>query len=139
MKNLALDLGFGGIEIDTWLAPSAGAGAFDTFSLDGADPSTMLVSRGRRSSEYDQFTLRSVIDPAWTLLAGHRALDILVPRNLSQLYFDPLMRKLDGLNGAGNGRAANGSWVGVYPDDSNAELLLIIDMVGPLKLPQHTS
>jgi len=68
-------------------------------------------------------------DPAMTLLTGHKVKD-LSDHTLAGLYLQPLLARLDKNN---EGRRANESIVGLYPEDPDAEVQIVIDMVsGPI-------
>jgi len=114
---LALSLGFGGIEVDTWLGPVNSskvvqASQEDSFPQSGSkSPSPTLLGD-------------EPLDPNMTLLAGHDMKDLAAYRTLKGLYLDPLMDILD----KNNGHRGNGGWVGVYPADPRAQLIVAIDM-----------
>jgi len=136
---LALNLGFGGIEIDTWLAPSTDRNVLRKKSNPHLSPTAAVndslsppsISTLAEEASYIELEL----DLDWTLVAGHRAIDILDRRTLSELYFEPLMKRLDMNNAdARMTRLRNDSWVGVHPGDPSAELLILIDMVSSVSL-----
>ena len=64
-------------------------------------------------------------NPALTLLTGHTVTDV-SDHTLAGLYFEPLLARLDKNNA---GRQANESVVGLYADDPDAEVQIVIDMV----------
>ncbi|RXK39714.1 hypothetical protein M231_03069 [Tremella mesenterica] len=98
---LALSLGFGAIEVDTYLAPITGP-----YTKKNTDipPSSLL-------------------NPDLTLLVGHELPDLDSSRTLSKIYLDSLMEILDK-----NNADVEKNWVGLYPDDPTAEVILSIDM-----------
>ncbi|WVW87051.1 hypothetical protein I302_109108 [Kwoniella bestiolae CBS 10118] len=99
--QLALSLGYGYIEIDTYLGPSP-------------HPNTSLSLPN------------STLDPSLTLLAGHDPKDLKAQRTLKEWYFDPLLDILDGNNRRWNG--SEDGWTGVYERDPNKEVGILIDM-----------
>ena len=112
-KTLALDLASEGSKFDTWLSPSSGAKIVSRRSTSDS-PITTLSNESKSSpvrplSFLDVLSSQQSPDFDWALLAGHRALDVLYPRTLSDLYLEPLMRRFDRHNGGG-GLSMNESW-----------------------------
>lgn len=134
-QTLAFELGFGGIEINTWLGPVEGASVAVKRSTRRSTPAS--CSEDALDVPVPTSLLNNVTlsphegDLRWTLLAGHDVLDLMVPRTLSSLYLDPLMERLDQINSQ-EGRIAGSSWMRVYRDDPQAELVLIFEMVCPV-------
>ena len=64
-------------------------------------------------------------NPALALLTGHKVKDV-SDHTLAGLYFEPLLARLDKNNAD---RHANESVVGLYADDPDAEVQIVIDMV----------
>ena len=118
-----MSLGFGSIEVDTWLGPasttSSAARRAVISDIAGRSDDTLLESAivGKRAD--------STPDPNLTLLTGHKVKDV-SNHTLSALYLEPLMARLDENNKA---RMANESVVGLYAHDPSAETQLVIDMV----------
>ncbi|WRT69832.1 uncharacterized protein IL334_006823 [Kwoniella shivajii] len=103
--QLALSLRFGFIEIDTHL---------------GLAPSSSTSST--KSSNQNN----SALNPYLTLLAGHEIKDLNSHRTVKNLYFDPLLKILDDHNQGRNVKIDG--WKGIYEDDSDAEVGILIDM-----------
>ncbi|OCF73326.1 hypothetical protein I204_06558 [Kwoniella mangroviensis CBS 8886] len=110
--NLALSLGYGFIEIDTYLGPT---------------PAPALSPKlGYSSSNFSTPSSNSTLDPSLTLLAGHDLEDLKAQRTLKKLYFDPLLDILDRNNR--NSTAAGDAWTGIYEKDRTKEVGILIDM-----------
>lgn len=60
-----------------------------------------------------------------TLLTGHKIEDV-SHQTLKHLYLDPILKTLDENNAD---RASNTSLIGLYKDDPDAEVQLVIDFV----------
>ncbi|WVQ66166.1 uncharacterized protein L199_004345 [Kwoniella botswanensis] len=110
--NLALSLGYGFIEIDTYLGP--------------APAPASSPKLGYPSSNYSSLSSNSILDPSLTLLAGHDLKDLKAQRTLKRLYFDPLLDILDRNNR--NSTAAGHGWTGIYDNDPTKEVGILIDM-----------
>ena len=101
MQKLALSVGCGGIEVDTWLGPSKES---VLAASDGSDVTT---------------------NEDMVLYAGHDMEDIAKGRTLQKLYLDPIMERLNRHNKGCEGD----DWVGLYQADPRAEVMIAIDMV----------
>jgi hypothetical protein len=69
--------------------------------------------------------LDDISSSGMTLLTGHKIEDV-SHQTLKHLYLDPILRTLDENNAH---RAANESMIGLYKDESDAEVQLVIDFV----------
>ncbi|WVF68381.1 hypothetical protein IAT40_003146 [Kwoniella sp. CBS 6097] len=112
--QLALELGYGYIEVDTHLGPAAPS-SLSTIE----EMTTTAVFSGSSDQEVDP-------DPSLTLLAGHGTKDLNSHRTLKNLYFDLILSILERHNAGRN--VARDGWVGLYEDDPGAEVVLMIDM-----------
>ncbi|WWC73803.1 uncharacterized protein I206_107775 [Kwoniella pini CBS 10737] len=103
--ELALGLGYGFIEIDTYLA------------------------RNPDSAQSDE-NKGTELNRNFTLLAGHDVKDLKSSRTLKKYYFDPLLNILD-KNNKNRTLVSNGTgnvWKGIYKNDSDKEVTIFIDM-----------
>ncbi|WWC66002.1 uncharacterized protein I303_108624 [Kwoniella dejecticola CBS 10117] len=133
--QLALSLGYGFIEIDTYLgknpdvvAPSTSQSAFTFDSANPGKGNDNKITLDMGSGSESGLGLGSGLDPSFALLAGHDLKDLKSQRTLKKYYFDPLLNILDKRNVNRTSGSNDTGWKGIYENDSDKKVTILIDM-----------
>ncbi|WWC92664.1 uncharacterized protein L201_007623 [Kwoniella dendrophila CBS 6074] len=127
--QLALSLGYGCIEVDTYLGKAPNSITHNTTqnTISPPPPSPSSSSSSSLLSSPAQVYQSAIeLDPSLTLLAGHDLKDLKSQRTLKQYYFDPLMDILNKHNA--NRNITEEGWIGIYEDDPDKQVGIYIDM-----------